>query len=193
MANYYTMQELQAKSNVMTEFAAKERLSQSTKSALGTFDIFLSHSFRDAQTILGIRNLLTAQGLRVYVDWIEEPAMNRASVTPLTAARLRDRMQQSKSLVYAVSQEASKSRWMPWELGFFDGIRDGSRVSILPVEGGGGNAFAGEEYLGLYKVIEKVNIGGAIHPYAVRSQQRQAESLASFANNRGQFVNLVTR
>lgn len=165
----------------------------STKSATGSFDIFLSHSFRDAQAILGLRKLLTDQGLRVYVDWIDDPELDRSRVSSSTAARLRGRMQQSKSLLYATSRAASGSRWMPWELGYFDGYRDGTLVSILPVEGGSGGTFDGQEYLGLYKVVEKVRVDGLLRPYVIPPSRRQAESLTSFANGRGEFLDLVTR
>lgn len=194
-ANYYTMQELQARAGALTAAAAREQLRLSTKSAAGPFDVFLSHSLRDAQAILGLRNLLSEQGLRVYVDWIDDPELDRSRVSSLTAARLRERMRQSKSLVYATSRAARESRWMPWELGYFDGIRGDSHVSILPVEGqsDGASAFDGEEYLGLYKVIEKVRVNGQLRPSVVHLSRRRAESLGSFVNGRGQFFDLMTR
>ena len=81
---------------------------------------------------------------------------------------------------------------MPWELGYFDGIRDGSRISIMPVEDHARSGFDGQEYLGLYKVIEKVRVGNMIQPYAVRPSRLQAESLGSFAGGQGRFVDLET-
>lgn len=193
MASYYKVGELRERSGGLTASAAEGWLRHSNKPETGMYDVFLSHSFRDAQLILGLRNLLTDQGLRVYVDWIDDPELDRSSVSASTAARLRGKMQQSKSLVYATSRTASRSRWMPWELGYFDGHQDGSNISILPVENGGGEDFEGQEYLGLYKVIEKVNVDGMIRPYVISSSRRQAESLTSFAHGRGQFRNLVNQ
>ncbi|MDE3721377.1 toll/interleukin-1 receptor domain-containing protein [Nocardiopsis sp. N85] len=191
MANYYTMRELRARAGGLTAEGARERLRESAKSAVGPFDVFLSHSFQDAQVILGLRGLLSDQGLRVYVDWVDDPELDRSRVSSATAARLRQRMQQSRSLIYATSRAARKSRWMPWELGYFDGIRDGSRVSILPVDGDGLSAFDGEEYLGLYRVIEKVNADDQIRPYVLSHSRRQGESLASFVNGQGRLEDLV--
>ncbi|TGS08549.1 outer membrane beta-barrel protein, partial [Mesorhizobium sp. M1C.F.Ca.ET.187.01.1.1] len=37
-----------------------------------------------------------------------------------TAELLRTRMRQSKTLIYVHSNNSPGSRWMPWELGFFD-------------------------------------------------------------------------
>jgi hypothetical protein len=192
MAAYYTVEELRDKSGGLTASAAQEQLRQITKSAHRSFDVFLSHSFRDAQAIIGLRNLFSEQGLRVYVDWIDDPELDRSRVSSSTAARLRERMRQSKSLVYATSRAANRSRWMPWELGYFDGLQGESRISVMPVEDHSGRAFEGQEYLGLYKAIEKVRVGSLFHPSAVRPSRRQAESLDSFATGRGQFFNVVT-
>lgn len=182
LPNYYSTEELQRNSGGLTASAAEGWLKHSNKPETGTYDVFLSHSFRDALVILGIRNLLLDQGLRVYVDWIDDPQLDRARVSASTAAQLRAKMQQSKSLVYATSRMASRSRWMPWELGYFDGYHSDSHVSILPVETGVGETLQGEEYLGLYKSIEKIKVNGIRQPYVVTATRRHAESLASFVN-----------
>jgi len=188
---YYTMSELQAAARGMTASRAQESLRIASNTGETSFDVFLSHSLSDARAILGLRNLLTEQGMRVYVDWLDDPELDRSHVSPVTADRLRRRMQQSNSLIYATSRASRKSRWMPWELGYFDGIRAGSRVSILPVEDGSGPAIDGEEYLGLYKVIEKVRSNGRLRPYAVHPSRRRAEPLSSFTQGQGRFVDLV--
>jgi hypothetical protein len=88
-----------------------------------TYDVFLSHSFGDAAVILGIKYLIEEQGRSVYVDWIEDKGLDRKNVTAATADILRHRMRSCKSLIYATSQNSSQSKWMPWELGYFDGLR----------------------------------------------------------------------
>jgi len=124
------------------------------------FDVFLSHSFADAVLILGVRALLESQGLRVYVDWIDDSALERASVGPETAAILRIRMRNSASLIFATSDNSPKSKWMPWELGYFDGFKP-DRIAILPLLGMGESSFRGQEYLTLYPLIEDVSSLGA--------------------------------
>lgn len=121
------------------------------------FDIFLSHSIQDAELVLGIKVLLEEQELRVYVDWIEDALLDRTRVSPKTAEVLRSRMRQSKSLLYIATDNATSSKWMPWELGYFDGFK-GGEVSILPVVEKGDAAFEGQEYLGLYPVETKEGI-----------------------------------
>lgn len=118
-----------------------------------TFDIFLSHSRLDSDIVLGIKVILESMGHSVYVDWIDDPQLDRSRVTPATADRLRTRMRQSQSLFYVHSSNASTSRWMPWELGYFDGFM--GNVAILPVVASAGQTtFHGEEYLGLYPYVD---------------------------------------
>ena len=81
--------------------------------AVGAFDIFLSHSFQDANLILGVKAILESSGKTVYVDWINDPLMDRSRVVSATAARLRQRMIQCKGFVYASTAAASHSKWMP--------------------------------------------------------------------------------
>lgn len=191
MAAYYTENDLRQRAGSLTASAARESLSHSTKSIDGPFDVFLSHSVRDAVVVVGLRNLLTSQGLRTYVDWLDDPELDRSQVSPATAARLRNRMGQSRTLIYATSRSAERSRWMPWELGYFDGLKNSNQISIFPIEKDGGGNFAGQEYLGLYKTVEKVrNEAGSLQPYAVRPTRTEAESLVSFAMARGQYVRL---
>lgn len=130
----------------------KESVTAAT--AADTFDVFLSHSIADAEIVLGIKQLLEESGLKVYVDWVEDAQLNRRAVTKETAAVLRQRMRQSKSLIYLSSDNSSSSKWMPWELGYFDGFRpDG--VAIMPVLDSPTDTFKGQEYLGLYPIVQK--------------------------------------
>lgn len=130
----------------------KESVTAATVS--DTFDVFLSHSIADAEIVLGIKQLLEESELKVYVDWVEDAQLDRRAVTKETAAVLRQRMRQSKSLIYLSSDNSSSSKWMPWELGYFDGFKpDG--VAIMPVLDSPTDAFKGQEYLGLYPIVQK--------------------------------------
>src|ERR1700683_4543553 len=57
-----------------------------------SYDIFLSHSFDDAEAVYGVKQMIEALNLRVYVDWIDDPTLDRGKVTVKTAAVLRERM-----------------------------------------------------------------------------------------------------
>lgn len=118
------------------------------------FDVFLSHSIRDEELVLGIVEFLKQMGKEVYVDWIEDRQLSRSAVTPETAETLRQRMNQSSRLLYLATDNASSSKWMPWELGYFDGLKSGN-VAILPLVDSAYSPFQGQEYLGLYPALGK--------------------------------------
>jgi hypothetical protein len=119
------------------------------------FDIFLSHSYDDRKIIPALKRQLELLGYSVYVDWINDKLMSRQNVTPKTAKILQKRMNQSKSLFYATSENTPNSKWMPWELGYFDGLKD-KRVAILPLKKNNNFSenFKGQEYLGLYYYVD---------------------------------------
>lgn len=140
--------------------------------AVGRYDIFLSHSFRDATLILGVRAILERSGKRVYVDWIDDPQLDRSRVTSQTAAKLRLRMDDCDSLVYAATPSATTSKWMPWELGYFDGRKGPEAVAILPLVNRVGESI-GQEYLELYPKVER----SAVSMLPVVTQRRDGATI----------------
>lgn len=159
-----------AQSRSKLQKSAATVLNESARAARADtrFDIFLSHCLRDAEVIAGVKAYLEGFGLSVYVDWIEDQQLDRSRVTPATADLLRARMRQSESLLFATSDSSPSSKWMPWELGYFDGLRQG-RVAVFPLVAREGEGFAGQEYLGLYPKVEKLQLpGGATSPFVTR-------------------------
>lgn len=116
------------------------------------FDIFISYNFNDQNVIRGVYNELTEMGFKVYVDFIIDPDLNRSNVTIDTAKKIRTRLENSKSLIYAQSPNAVMSRWMPWELGVVDGHT--KRCAILPIFASETSIYSKQEYLKLYPVIK---------------------------------------
>ena len=130
-----------------------------TASLSAKFDIFLSHSSTEPENfLLGVKGYLEDAGLTVYVDKYTDPQLSPETVTPDTAELLRSRMRASMALLYIHSRHSKTSRWMPWELGFFDGLK--SRVGIVPITQRASNQFEGEEYLGLYPYVDRATING---------------------------------
>lgn len=122
------------------------------------YDIFLSHSSDDAKLVAGLKLELEDLGHSVYVDWIDDPNLDRKNVTKETALLLQQRMKQCKSLIYAFSENATNSKWMPWELVYFDGIK--GTVAVLPIAKTDKSSFVGSEYLGIYYYIQIDTIEG---------------------------------
>lgn len=85
-SGYYTEN---TQREVAARFLANERRSASTTAS---YDIFLSHASEDAIIIKAVRDELVEAGFTVYVDWIDDPQLDRSHVNTGTAAQLRERM-----------------------------------------------------------------------------------------------------
>lgn len=122
------------------------------------FDIFLSHSFLDKAEVQGLYQELTDFGFSVYVDWIVDPHLDRENVTKESATLVRERMKNSRTLLLAISTNATMSKWIPWELGYVDG--NTNKCAIIPVskESTPPKLFKGAEYLVLYPFIKKLPV-----------------------------------
>lgn len=120
-----------------------------------TYDIFISHRFLDADEVYNLKSAIEAMGFTTYVDWVEDKQLDRTKVNKETARLLRLRMSRCKSLFFVTSTNSSDSKWMPWELGYFDGFKQ--KVAILPIlpTENNTNSYEGQEYLGLYPYVTK--------------------------------------
>lgn len=144
-------QEAASQAVAASQMTVEAQLRVASDAPLGQFDIFLSHSSMDKELVLGVKRILENKGFSVYVDW-EDPRLNRP-VTKATAAILRRRMINSRCLFYVHTSNASLSKWCPWELGYFDALRIGERVYVMPLIGSSKTYFRTQEYLGLYKQV----------------------------------------
>lgn len=125
------------------------------------FDIFLSHSYVDSRLVSALYTDLTEKGFNVYVDWLIDSSLDRSVVTKETAEVIRTRLNNSKSLVIAVSENSKISKWIPWELGYADGHC--GKCCILPImeDQDSKKDFSGTEYLKLYpKIKKRIGLGG---------------------------------
>lgn len=118
------------------------------------YDVFLSHRYVDRDAVAAFKRRIESElGFSVYVDWLDSPTLDRSRVTPETAEYLRRVMRKCSCLIFYVGSNAPESKWMPWELGFFDG-RQGSRRIAVYNPGGGAALPSQQEYLGLYPAID---------------------------------------
>lgn len=165
----------------LSSFTATQEMRKSASAPLTTqYDIFLSHSSEDADVIAGMKILLEREGVTVYVYWAEEGQAER--VTAATAARLRARMKSCRALVYASSKSSPNSKWMPWELGYFDGRKPG-HVAIFPLVSTAGSSDPGQEYLGLYPHIENINWIGGTRGLGISIDPKTAASISTFVRS----------
>lgn len=186
MATYYTKSEIRGhaagtlrKSFGTTDSGRLLRESVRAASDYEKYDVFLSHALKDAELILGVKAMLEEQGLRVYVDWVEDAQLDRSQVSRSTADILRKRMRQSSSLIWVATNAASESKWMPWELGFFDGFKP-NQVAILPLVDNSYDSFKGQEYLALYPLVGKSQYTNGAKDIFVEDAGRQWTTLRQF-------------
>jgi len=144
------------------------------------YAVFLSHCHEDAEMIAGVKYMLEKAGISVYVDRIDDPQLDPSGVTPATADKLRVRMRSCASMLFATSKSSPNSKWMPWELGYFDGLRQG-QIAILPLVESPTDGFKGQEYIGLYPVFERLptTTGGQAHVVRTPEKYMLFEDFAS--------------
>lgn len=137
---------------VRVQKSAKAVLEEASVSPPTEFDVFLSYSSQEPnEVILGVKETLKDYGLTAYVDKFDDPNLTPDNVTKATAETLRKRLRQSKSLLFLHSESSNVSKWMPWELGYFDGYR--AKVGIFPVTKTALSKYVGQEYLGIYPYV----------------------------------------
>lgn len=140
-----------------------------------TYDLFISHSFKDKDLVIGLVQVFKIAGYKVYVDWIEDRELDRENVNEKTAKLIRERIKRSRGLAYISTSNIASSRWCPWELGVSDGMH--GKACILPVMM---SEFKGQEYLGLYPYLE----------YGKRDRYYRNDFIVIDQNDRSKYVML---
>jgi len=147
----YEAQRLGVLSN---SFYANELKKSATESSYDQrFHVFMSHSIRDAAVVFTLKTKIENMGYSVYIDWDVDGQLDHSRVDKETALLIRARMQNCSCLFFSTSDNSPNSKWMPWELGYFDALK--GRVAILPLsnEPTDLNFYNGQEYLGLYPYV----------------------------------------
>jgi len=108
-------------------------------------------------------------GFSVYVDWIVDPQLDRANVTEESARHIRERLESSRSLLLAISENAVLSKWAPWELGVVDGNTKNCALFPISESQHPSSSFKGREYLSIYPYITRVNELHSTKLYAAKN------------------------
>lgn len=83
-------------------------------------DVFISHNQQDQLRCEMLRQMIEMWGFSCYVDFTD-PANARAPNAEDLAMGIREKLRASRCLIYAYSAQSQHSKWMPWEIGFYDG------------------------------------------------------------------------
>lgn len=112
---------------------------------------FLCHSHQDRALAEGLQQLLAEQGLMLYIDW-QDSAMP-SEPNRQTAERIQTAIRESSIFIFLATENSTKSRWCPWEIGYADGCNKGDRIAVMQTKDSHGH-FYGNEYLNLYRRID---------------------------------------
>lgn len=115
---------------------------------------FLCHSHADRNLALGFQQKLKEEGLDLYIDWQDlsmPPEPNRE-----TAEKIKLMIRDADVFLFLATENSMASRWCPWEIGYADGVKRSIQIAIVPTRDSNGR-FYGNEYLQLYRRIDKTN------------------------------------
>ncbi len=122
----------------------------------GSQTAFLSHSTLDKDLAVGLQVLLHEAGWEVYIDWQHNELFgDRPTIEH--SKELQRRMQQCEWFIYLATENSSKSRWCPWEIGFANAKKGDN--AIVVVQTSDDRHTYGSEYLNLYRHIDISSVG----------------------------------
>ncbi len=113
--------------------------------------IFLSHKHGETELIKQVITLLKKLGVSVYVDWLDSamPKYTNGS----TATRIKKKIRECQKFILLATEEAIKSKWCNWELGYGDSQKYFENIAVMPITDSPKQSFSGNEYLQIYPII----------------------------------------
>ena len=130
------------------------------------YDFFISHSSADFRIVQGLYNELKSMGFSSFLDRVDAKGVDIQKM----ANYLKRAMDKSDYVLYAHTHNSIDSKWVPWELGYFDSNKGKDKIFVMPIINDNGKAkYIGQEYLSQYEEIEVENLD-SIEP---RKQRRK--------------------
>jgi len=153
--SYYSLDRIQAAGNIPN--VRQKNLDRKSLSYKRT--VFLSHSHQDNDIVGSVVEFLLTVGIYAYVDWLD-PTMPQTT-SGETASKIKERIIQCERFVVLLTENSKESKWVPWELGFADAMKNNENISIFPVRRRSytnDSEFNGLEYMQLYQRIALGNL-----------------------------------
>jgi len=135
-------------SDQTVRLAEQKRLRTKSVSERG---VFLSHSHKDRHLVLRVVSMFEQLGIAVYIDWLDQGLPENTEAQ--TARILKEKIKARDRFVVLGTPNGLESQWVPWELGYADGVKVNQHIAILPVNARGSH-WVGREYMGVYSSIE---------------------------------------
>lgn len=96
------------------------------------FDVLLVSSVEDPSLVVGVKQLLEEQSVKVYADRLSAQLFPGSSLDTQRLAQQKRRMRQAKVLLWATDFRLEVSEYVAWMIGFFDGFRE-QGIAVLPL------------------------------------------------------------
>ena len=96
------------------------RIKNSKEQAIKEFDYFISHSSRDKEAVQQLIIEENRINKNIFCDWINDvDYLKRHLICEATLKVIEKRLEQSKSLIFVVSETSKQSVWCKYELNYF--------------------------------------------------------------------------
>jgi len=170
MNNYITFDELKKEARQGLSEASVENFRNfiAKSESQENKNVFLSHSSKDKEHLPYVISFFKNYGGSVYIDKLDKNLPNNTNHE--TAVKLKDRINTIDKFILFATKNSKDSKWMPWEIGIADGIKDYENIAILPsVENMYEENWAEQEYLGIYQKIVKGRINFGLEDWIVHN------------------------
>lgn len=99
-----------------------------------SFDVFISHSSKDASAVRRIMHALNKQGFVCYCDWTSDnDFLKRTLVSEYTREVLKKRMIQSRQFLLVKSENSDASEWVSFEIKFYSENCNKMKMHVIDI------------------------------------------------------------
>ena len=96
------------------------RIENSREQKIKEYDFFISHSSKDGTIVQKLIRAENQNGKNIFCDWINDvDYLKRHLLCEATLKVLEKRMEQSKAMIFVVSESSRNSVWCKYELNYF--------------------------------------------------------------------------
>lgn len=96
------------------------RIENSKEQKIKEYDYFISHSSKDSDDVQKLIKVQNQRGKNIFCDWINDiDYLKRHLLCEATLKVIEKRMQQSKEMIFVISENSLNSVWCKYELNYF--------------------------------------------------------------------------
>lgn len=97
------------------------RIENAKEQKVKTYDFFISHSSKDSASVQKLIQYENQNGKNIFCDWINDvDYLKRHLLCSATLKVLEKRLEQSKGVIFVLSDNSMNSMWCKYELNYFE-------------------------------------------------------------------------